>query len=389
MTDAAEAHRAIVRRLHASPWRGVFAVTGGGSLLLSDLLTVPGASATVLEARVPYHARALADFVGAAPERAASSATARAMAVAALDRARALDAGAEHLVGFALTASLATRDAKRGTHRVHVAVQTQTSTRTWSLELARGARDRAEEEDLCRDLALTAIATLLGDADAVPIALRPDEQIEARAVEAPESWRGLLSGAIAAVAHPDSATWPGALMPGAFNPVHEGHRAMAAHASARLGVGVAFELCVRNVDKPPLDYLTIEERVAQFGAQECVWLTCAPTFVEKARCFPGVRFVVGVDTLLRIADPRYYGGDAEQRDQAITEMRELGAGFLVYGRRMNGRFLVLEDLDIPAALQALCTGVAESEFRNDVSSTALRGAGGSSGPSASAPTSAR
>ena len=149
----------------------------------------------------------------------------------------------------------------------------------------------------------------------------------------------------------------------------------------------AFELSIRNVDKPTLDYTEIARRLQQFTRP--VWLTRLPTFVEKARCFPGARFVVGVDTLVRIADARYYGGDAEQRDQAITEMRELGAGFLVYGRRMNGRFLVLEDLDIPAALQALCTGVAESEFRNDVSSTALRGAGGSSGPSSSAPTSAR
>ena len=39
--------------LHQSPWQGVFYVTGGGTLLLSELLTTPGASATVLDARVP------------------------------------------------------------------------------------------------------------------------------------------------------------------------------------------------------------------------------------------------------------------------------------------------------------------------------------------------
>ena len=45
--------RSFIERLHADPRKGVFVVTGGGSLLLSDLMTVPGASATVLEATVP------------------------------------------------------------------------------------------------------------------------------------------------------------------------------------------------------------------------------------------------------------------------------------------------------------------------------------------------
>ena len=57
----------LVQRLHALPDCGVFAVTGGGAVLLADLLTVPGASATVLEARVPYAGGALAEFIGAAP----------------------------------------------------------------------------------------------------------------------------------------------------------------------------------------------------------------------------------------------------------------------------------------------------------------------------------
>ncbi|HEY6598024.1 MAG TPA: hypothetical protein VIZ30_01870, partial [Pseudomonadales bacterium] len=63
---------ALVERLHTSPHSGVIAVTGGGALLLADLLTVPGASATVLEANVPYAGAALVNFIGAAPEQACS-----------------------------------------------------------------------------------------------------------------------------------------------------------------------------------------------------------------------------------------------------------------------------------------------------------------------------
>ena len=53
-----------VSEIHRAPQQGVFYVTGGGSLLVSDLLTVPGASNTVLEAQVPYASEALTDMVG-------------------------------------------------------------------------------------------------------------------------------------------------------------------------------------------------------------------------------------------------------------------------------------------------------------------------------------
>ena len=69
------------RILHSADWQGVFYVTGGGSLLISELLTTPGASASVLEARVPYAAAALADLLGRAPDQACSDSTARAMAI--------------------------------------------------------------------------------------------------------------------------------------------------------------------------------------------------------------------------------------------------------------------------------------------------------------------
>ena len=100
------------RILHSADWQGVFYLTGGGSLLISELLTTPGASASVLEVQVPYAAAALADLLGRAPDRACSDSTARAMAMAAFQRARAL--GARRPFGFACTASLASCAASAG-----------------------------------------------------------------------------------------------------------------------------------------------------------------------------------------------------------------------------------------------------------------------------------
>src|SRR5690606_3534108 len=103
-----------------------------------------------------------------------------------------------------------------------------------------------------------------------------------------------------------------------------------------------------------------------------VLLTAAPTFREKADLVPGATFVVGVDTVMRIADPKYYGGDPRQRDVAIAGMAQAGCRLLVFGRRIGKRFACLSDVTVPAELRAICMEVPESKFHEDVSSRELR-----------------
>ncbi len=342
----------LAKAIHATPRRGVLAVTGGGAGLLARLLGVPGASATVLEAQVPYAGQALAEFLGAAPAQACSEATARALAMRCFSRARALGGD----FGFGICAALATNRARRGSDRVHLAFQDAACTRAWKLALKPPASREAEEESVTA-AGLAALAFALGVGD------EPD--LPADAAPAGE-YGDVVLGKRSHVAAADFQ----AVLPGAFDPLHTGHRAMRADAARRLGLAVGFELCVANVDKPPLDYIEIDRRLAQFAPGEVV-VTNAPTFVAKARALGGVVFVVGVDTLARVAEARYYGGVAA-RDRAFAEMRALGCRFLVYGRSNGGVFRTLNDLSPPPALAAMCEGVPEREFRCDVSSTALR-----------------
>lgn len=165
---------------------------------------------------------------------------------------------------------------------------------------------------------------------------------------------------------------PKAVLPGAFNPLHEGHRRMSQVAGEILGVPIHFELSITNVDKAPLDSEEVSRRVGQFAVDRTVWITCAPTFVEKSRLFPKAVFVTGADTIARIADVRYYDDSEVSRDKAIREIARQGCRFLVLGRRVERRFRTLSDLQLPPALKRICEEVPEGRFRVDISSTELR-----------------
>ena len=165
---------------------------------------------------------------------------------------------------------------------------------------------------------------------------------------------------------------PRIVYPGAFHPLHAGHRRIAEIASARLTAPVEFEISLLNVDKPRLSYQEVERRIGQFSADATIWLTQTPTFAEKSRLFPNSVFLVGADTLFRIVDQRYYGNDPNALDAAIREVTANNCRFLVFGRQVGQQFWTLQDIAIPVELRKRCEGVAAEEFRMDVSSTVLR-----------------
>src|SRR5207245_3832357 len=155
---------------------------------------------------------------------------------------------------------------------------------------------------------------------------------------------------------------PAALLPGSFNPVHEGHWKLADIAARRLGTAVAFELSVTNVDKPPLADDEVYRRIGQFTWRAPVWLTRAPTFAEKAALFPGTVFVVGADTAARIVDPHYYEGSETRMVEVLAHFRAQGCRFLVAGRAQGSDdFAGLETIALPEACRDLFADIPESE----------------------------
>ena len=348
------------RVLHQSPWQGVLHITGGGASLLTDMLSTPGASATVLEAKVPYAGAALADLLGREPEQAASATTARAMAMAAYARARDLSSG--QIFGLGVTASLVTDRPKKGQTRAHWAIQTRDRSHTFALTLDASANRTQQENTL--NLALwQSLGEVLLQSDT------PAAATEHQFIQASADWQPLLEKSPYRWCSGDHDG--SLLLPGSFDPIHAGHQQIIETAEELTGRPGAFELTLRNADKPDLDFLTVSERLEKISARP-VWLTNLTSFADKAHAFPGAMFAVGTDTVSRIGELRFYRQSEALREQALNDLAACEVSFLVFGRVAKGRFIGLEDLTLPATLSGLCQSVPESRYRNDTSSSDIR-----------------
>ncbi len=263
-------------------------------------------------------------------------------------------------------------------------------TAAWHLQLHKDRRTRAEEERLAGRLVLNVVAEACQRCRSGSISICwKASKSRSRAPQAPPAWQDLLLGKVESVCvgpisplplgegqgvrasdtsananckmqiancklspsnpqslipNPPSARL---LFPGAFNPLHAGHRRMMEIAQEMLRQPAALEISIENVDKPPLDYMEIERRLGQFPPEQTVYLTRAATFEEKSRLFAGATFIVGVDTLRRIAAPQYYGDNVSACECAIQRIADRGCRFLVFGRDLGAGFVRLGDVDLP------------------------------------------
>jgi len=355
-----------IAELHRSPRKVVIATTGGGAGLQNQLWVPSGASATLLESSMPYDPQAMIDFIGHEPEKYCAEATALWMASAAHRRARELvlrgGGDARHAIGLGLTAALATDRARKGAERVFVATRAGTGMQAASLTFVKGQLDRQAQGALCDFLGIDAILhaagiespfpqeTLFGSADreyagirAIP-SLDAGQPLHERPLFLPDGSRGERKDL-------DSAKH--ILYPGSFDPLHFGHEQSAAQAERMTGKQVVYAITNTHPDKGLIPDHVLLRRAEQFRWRAPVLFTAAEQYyISKARAFPGFGMLVGTDAVLGMLNPRYYGSDAT-RDEILREMLRLGTRFYVAGREVDGRFMTLEDIPIPAGFEKL------------------------------------
>lgn len=376
-------HQAI-QNLYDSPWQIVLGLTGGGSRIASDLLTVPGASTTVLDIAIPYASTSLSEYLGQTPEKFCSRQTAMKMATVAWQKAARFssssDRRAADCLGVSCTASLASSKPKRGDHRIWIATESASSSQVLSLVLKKGLRSRIEEEAIAAELLLYAIS----EAGKLPSpelpTLHVDETVAIEFETADPLISQLRAGNQSVVwAFPNNEVTnaipepPRGLLPGSFNPVHVGHHKLRSVAEEQIGGPVHFELSIANAEKPPLNNFEIEQRRHQFDDTPLA-LTAAPLFVDKARLFPGTTFVIGYDTAARILDPRFYNSSEVEMKTSLEAIGSLGCNFLVAGRLTDSGYQSINELPIPGEFQDLFVPIPEKQFREDVSSSDIRNA---------------
>ncbi|MCD4703314.1 MAG: hypothetical protein K8R64_03325 [Methanosarcinaceae archaeon] len=382
-----------IQQIHRSNYRAVIAITGGGTAAIHELLQHGNGSSTLLEANVPYSSSSLDSYLGQTPEKYCSPITARAMAMVAYRRAIELLANDEedtphNLIGIGATCTLIKGDRERigRKHEIHVGLQSFDTTYLASLELVE-ERTREEEEAIVSWLILNTLAVGC-DVESIPgrdgHLLSDREPVVTSKTTVPESVGDILAQpdriidnshiprfATIKCENGDAVQPATVVFPGSFDPCHKNHIRMAMVAYELYDRPVHFEISMTNVDKPPIDLISLQMRLdclqAYCGERFMgdIYLTSAPLFMQKASLFPGATFVVGADTIDRIFQVRYYR-NASDLDRLIDCFREQDIHFLVFQREGV-------ELYIDPQLRDMCDVVPLNEYQDDgTSSSTIR-----------------
>lgn len=392
MLEISEKVEAFVDKVHNSPYQGVIAVTGCSSLIVDLLLSRGGGSKTLLDARVPYSTEALKRFIGHTPKKFCSDEVAKELASSAYSLATELrEEDITPVFGLGITATLRKKGPERKGRIHNVYISFQTHQFTYSHQVVLDPEIAREHQDFYVGLlALAVLCQQLGEGTLAdlkrPKAFSPSGgQVVVEVKEStekeyhPERLQGLLSGEeclYTPLRNGDFLTENRVVIPGSFNPFHQGHRKMVEYA-LKLNKNAqrpVLEISITNVDKGKLSGFEVQKRINNLiqsgdAGRVDLAITNFPTAAEKAILFRNSTFIIGVDTWYRIIDPKYYNYSQEECEVALEAIRETGCDFLVLGRLVNGHF---HTLPTDTTTRGLARGISEEEFRVDISSSQLR-----------------
>lgn len=345
------------------PVRVYVSASGAGSGIQDLLWSVPGASHYLVGGIFPYAKEALTKFLGYEPEKFCGPATAMDMAITSYLAASNGDPAVSP-VGLGITASVASKQEHRGDHRVYGAVVSRHGIYASHIVLPKDGPDgRRSDGGTADNIGM----------DLVMAAVRPIDQgalADFRAATEGKLLRDASAEALLALyARPlftrngqrlNLPTGKLKMLPGAFNPVHEGHYAATDEQTI-------FQITAKTPHKEPLGVIEILDRLQRIRGRDVLILEKGATYLDKARMFPGTQFVIGTDTLARIMDPKW-GYDPKDM---LQEIDGLGVTFSISPRDFCDQVTAFKD--VPKEYMHLFT-VQPQHAHSGLSSTAIRSA---------------
>lgn len=361
----------LVKAIINSNTKGVLAITGGGTGAIPELLKRGGASAFLMSAHIPYAPEDWKEYTGVIPEKFTSESAARKLAMASYVKCRKLTNDNTNCIGLGASCALAKNGPERKDREHRIAIAYQSRHKTFSIVFNLPHLEREIEEQFAANL----IIRVLGDACGVTEGNwikenGMDDKIVGRSeVVAPYELMQLVHGErkvwYPKYLKPDVTHE--VIFPGSFNPRHDGHKEIVEIAYDELKKPVLYEISVTNTDKPPIDYIDIMERAAQFDGN--VVFTNAPLVLEKARLFTNATFLVGGDSWKRVRDTKYYGGSEARKTEVFEELVKLGAKFIVFPRVMGSVHIAFDPSENE---YGLARGSMRAPIHLDCSSSKIR-----------------
>ena len=158
------------------------------------------------------------------------------------------------------------------------------------------------------------------------------------------------------------------ILSGSFNPLHNGHIKLLEASKNMTKLEPFFEISISNVDKRNISLEDLNSRISQFYNIGKILITNSATFEDKSNLFKKSIFAIGYDTAVRILDNKYYEKDMKE---SLSNIKKNECSFLVTGRKINGKYKFLNDLEIED-YKELFSIIPEENFRLDISSTEIR-----------------
>lgn len=312
--------------------------TGGGAGLQQILWEVPGSSSYLSGASFPYSPEEQEELLGFMPEHFCSEEAAIDLASAAY--MKAFKFGGKKPVGVGITASVASEKEHRGDHRVHACIITDDKVIICNHTLIKGSGPfyrYADGED-CNKIGFVLLLNALGIYKPFTLPTFQYKDVTEQAIE-----RFCLRPFFTMDGKRQKDTsglHNFAIMPGAYNPPHEGHFGVADSFQNENNKRIIFEVSMKSSNKAPLTFQDMLKRAKMLNGRDRYFTQNMALYIEKARAFPGVPLVVGADAIIKLFDPKW----GHNVTDVINEMINLKTSFYVADRLVDGKIVTYKDI---------------------------------------------